>query len=116
MNITIAQEHHFQKIWDMYLSEVSSLQNRAQCQGLLARFRRNFNERSERFNFWVAIDDDGNVCGWQSLIPFSNNPLRCDTWAESSTYIDPPFQGRGVGEMLVRKAIDSAQHSGIKII
>ncbi|MPZ25457.1 MAG: GNAT family N-acetyltransferase [Micromonosporaceae bacterium] len=61
----------------------------------------------------VAIDPEtGAVWGWATLSPVSE---RCvyEGVAENAVYVHPDARGRGVGELLLRALVGSAERAGI---
>jgi L-amino acid N-acyltransferase YncA len=59
---------------------------------------------------WVAISAD-KVIGWAALSKVSD---RCcyNGVAEVSIYVDPSFQGRGIGSLLLKELIESSEKKG----
>jgi L-amino acid N-acyltransferase len=58
----------------------------------------------------VAVDDLGAVCGFGSLSPYRPRPAYRTT-VEDSVYVDPNYQGRGVGKGLLSELVSlSAAH------
>lgn len=69
------------------------------------------------FRIWVAIDQkSGRMIGWQSLQPYSNNPLDFKCNAEASTYIRPNSRKGMVGHWLLRHALRYAESTELEII
>jgi L-amino acid N-acyltransferase YncA len=63
--------------------------------------------QDENFKFWVCVSNEGEIIGWQSILPFhaSPNPLVRNSFAQSSTYVKKEFQHRGVGKGLLQHAL-----------
>ena len=61
------------------------------------------------FGFWVAAAPDGQLLGWQSVLPCVNNPVVRDRCAEASTYVLPLASHAGIGEVLLRHAMEQAR-------
>ena len=60
----------------------------------------------------VVAVEDGRVVGWAALSAFSNRACYAGV-AESSVYIAPDAQGRGVGRALMDALIDAAEEAGV---
>lgn len=60
----------------------------------------------------VACDDDGTVIGWAALSGVSNRCVYRGV-AEISVYVDPNYQGQGVGRTLLTALISSSEEQGI---
>jgi L-amino acid N-acyltransferase YncA len=83
---------------------------------LLGHFRYRLSAATPPFGFWVYETDAGEVVGWQSLMPFENNPLERATIAESSTYVARDWARSGVGEALLRHAMVAAEDRGLTYV
>lgn len=59
----------------------------------------------------VACDDDGAVIGWAGLSGVSNRCVYRGI-AEISVYVDPNFQGQGIGKTLLAALISSSEEHG----
>jgi L-amino acid N-acyltransferase len=60
----------------------------------------------------VAVDD-GDVVGWVRLLPWRQRGFDV---VEDLIYVDPIYQGRGVGRELLGKALQAARGSGCRTI
>lgn len=63
----------------------------------------------------VAEDDVGRVCGFGSLSPWRSRPAYRTT-VEDSVYVDPDFQGRGVGRGILEELVRLAESHGFHTI
>lgn len=63
----------------------------------------------------VAVDDDGAVCGFGSLSPYRSRPAYRTT-VEDSVYVDPAFQGRGVGRAILTELVQLAGAHGFHAV
>lgn len=63
----------------------------------------------------VALDEDGTVCGFGSLSPYRPRPAYRTT-VEDSVYVDPAYQGRGVGRGLLEELVGLAGSHGFHAI
>jgi L-amino acid N-acyltransferase YncA len=79
-------------------------------------FRRRVETQDDVFQVWVAEDDAGDLLGWQSLSPTMNHPVLRNLIAESSTYICPNQQAKGVGRGLLSYALRHAQNTPLKYV
>lgn len=67
-------------------------------------------ERQDRnFKIWGYVQD-GELLGWQSLLPCQSAPAVWTKFAESSTYVKPGKRGSGIGAKLLVHAIREARH------
>ena len=82
---------------------------------LREQFYHNFASSHSPFAFWVA-EVEGQVIGWQSLLPCTSNPLKRKLLAESSTYVTPKMQGSGAGELLLRWVLQDAGRRGLQFV
>jgi L-amino acid N-acyltransferase YncA len=60
----------------------------------------------------VATDGAGTVLGWAALAPVSGRCVYAGV-TENSVYIAPAARGRGVGRVLLRSLVESAEQAGI---
>lgn len=79
-------------------------------------FRNKFREVGCIFKIWVAVDEQGEVIGWEYLMPFENNPAVRHLTAEFSIYLSPAHRGQGIGTALLRMAIGHARHTPLQFI
>jgi phosphinothricin acetyltransferase len=63
----------------------------------------------------VAVDEHGRVCGFGSLSPYRPRPAYRTT-VEDSVYVDPDFQGRGVGRGLLDELVRLAESHGFHAV
>lgn len=118
IQIRLATDNDFEIIFSIWLDGINNSfeYNESDKDNLKAKFASNFNQRQGIFNFWVAVDTENNIFGWQSLIKTSNNPFRQNTYAESSTYISKNNRFKGVGKMLLDYVIKEAETSDLEYI
>jgi L-amino acid N-acyltransferase YncA len=62
---------------------------------------------------WVVENDINEIIGWISLQDFYGRPAYQQT-AEISIYIDQSFQGKGLGKLLLKEAIERCKQIGLK--
>jgi L-amino acid N-acyltransferase YncA len=68
-----------------------------------------------RHPIFVA-DLDGSVIGWCSLSVYRPGRAALRFTAEISYYVDSAYQGQGVGQALIRHAVDASPSLGIRNI
>ena len=69
----------------------------------------------ERRPIWVAEDARGAVCAWFSFSDFHPRPAYHPT-AEFSVYVAETQRRRGLGDLLLRRAIERAPALGLKAL
>lgn len=62
---------------------------------------------------WVVEDEHGTVCAWFSFSDFHPRPAYHPT-AEISVYVAETHRRRGLGDLLLRRAVDRAPALGLK--
>lgn len=63
----------------------------------------------------VVATEGGTVLGFGSLSPYRDRPAYRTT-VENSVYVDPSFQGRGVGRALLEHLLDTARRHGFHTV
>src|SRR5438270_13573091 len=63
----------------------------------------------------VAVDDDGRVSGFGSLSPYRPRPAYRTT-VEDSVYVDPAYQGQGVGRAILSELVQLAGAHGFHAV
>jgi L-amino acid N-acyltransferase YncA len=94
----------------------SSLGFEAELPEVKDYFSQCIQEHSDTSKFWVALDHEQNVIGWQSLRPTRANPIIRRLVAESSTYVDPKYGIHGVGTALIQMASHHADISTLQYL
>lgn len=61
---------------------------------------------------FVAVDDAGSVQGWVAVTAVSERCVYAGV-VEHSVYVAPTARGRGVGQALLRRLVDSTEAAGI---
>jgi L-amino acid N-acyltransferase YncA len=69
--------------------------------------------QDEVFKFWVAEAENGEIAGWQALMPYGNNPFSRELGGESSTYVRPSLQAGGVAHILLYHVIAHAKTTSL---
>jgi phosphinothricin acetyltransferase len=70
-----------------------------------------FDRGRHRDHRFVAVED-GDVVGWAALSPTSSRPCYAGV-AEHSVYVASAARGRGVGRVLMKALLESADAGGI---
>ncbi|MEE1944040.1 GNAT family N-acetyltransferase [Pedobacter sp. KR3-3] len=118
ISIRLALDEDFETIYAIWLEGIENSFDKkaADEQAVRQKFRSNFQERQGIFNYWVAVDVNRDILGWQSLIRYSNNPFRQNTYAESSTYIAKQTRTKGVGKLLLEYMLKEAEKSELEYV
>jgi L-amino acid N-acyltransferase YncA len=61
---------------------------------------------------FVSLDAAGRVTGWVAAVPVSDRCVYAGV-VEHSVYVDPAYQGQGVGRLLLETLIASTEAAGI---
>ncbi len=61
--------------------------------------------------FWVVLDEKGDVVGTVALKPLSPNEVELKRF-----YLDSIYRGQGIGKKLITKSIEKAKERGFKNI
>ena len=111
--IRLASEDDFEDIFSIWLSGIENSFDTSSVDipNLKTKFHKNFIKRSGIFNYWVAIDKEQKILGWQSLNKTTVNPLKEDFYAESSTYIHVDARKLGLGDFLIDFVMKEAERS-----
>ena len=60
-----------------------------------------------------VADEEGDVIGWTRLLPWSQRGYHV---VEDLVYVDPVYQGQGIGQALLTRAIEAARETGCRTI
>jgi phosphinothricin acetyltransferase len=113
MQIRVAVEADLSAIIQIYNAAIPSRLATADLEPISVESRRTwFRSHEDRYPVWVITIGDRNIqsdqnekiIGWLSLQMFYGRPAYHKT-AEVSIYIDPMFQGKGIGKKLLSHAI-----------
>jgi phosphinothricin acetyltransferase len=66
-----------------------------------------------RSTLTLVAEDDGDVVGWVRLLPWRQRGFQV---VEDLIYVDPIYQGRGVGRELLGRAVEAARASECRTI
>jgi L-amino acid N-acyltransferase YncA len=118
IKIRLATEDDFEIIFSIWLEGIANSFKFDETDKvkIKEKFTFNFTQRQGIFNFWVAIDSEKTILGWQSLINTLSHPFKNETFAESSTYISKNNRFEGVGKLLLGYAISEAKKSELEYI
>jgi len=116
MRIRDAVEDDLPAVVAIYNTAVPGRQATADTSEVTVAERRSwfFDHSAERRPIWVA-EEEGKVAGWLSFQDFYGRPAYRAT-AELSLYVDPGWQGRGVGRQLLAEALRRAPELGVKTL
>lgn len=117
IHIRLAADDDFETILSIWLNGINAMvDERSNQESFKAKFSANFFQRNGIFNFWVAVDEDDIIYGWQSLIKIFYHPFRQDTYAESSTYIAKNHRFNGIGKKLLEFVLKEAEESSLEYV
>ena len=61
---------------------------------------------------FIAILDDGAAAGFTQLYPLISSVRAKKNWLLNDLYVDVPYRKKGVGEALIKAAMDFAKNEG----
>lgn len=61
---------------------------------------------------YVAVEGGGRVVGWAAVVNVSDRCCYAGV-VENSVYVDPDYQGRGVGRLLLTYLVEKATAAGV---
>jgi len=107
MNLRTAVESDLAAITRIYNAAIPERLATADTEVVSVESRRDwfYAHTIDRHPIWVS-EQDGVVAGWLSLQPFYGRPAYRKT-VEVSIYVDPSWQGQGIGKKLMRHSIES---------
>jgi len=113
MTITDATIDDLERIVEIYNSTIPSRMVTADLEPVTAESRYAwFNEHSpDRRPIWVLKEEE-RIIAWLSFQSFHSRPAYNAT-AEISIYIDASYRGKGIGSLLLQRAIDESPWLGI---
>ena len=110
-----AKLNDLERIVHIYNSSIASRMSTADTEPVTLESKIEwFQSHSNRYPIFVT-EDAGRVVGWVSFEEFYGRPAYHLT-AEISLYVDPQYQGRGIGSGLLKLAIQECSTLGIKNI
>lgn len=103
-------------IVDIYNSTISSRMVTADLEPVSVKDREKwFYDHSPDFRPLWVFEYEGKICVWLSFQSFYGRPAYNAT-AELSIYVHEDFRGKGLGKVLLQKAIDSCKGLGLKTL
>ena len=109
----IASDNDLENIESIWLNGLKHLNPEIKIsEHALFLFRSNFKNRNNAFNFWVI--ETPAVFGWCSILPAFSHPLKQQSSAEVSTYIDKAMCKHGAGTALMKFVFDELSNQEIK--
>jgi phosphinothricin acetyltransferase len=121
MQIRLAVEADLPAIIEIYNAAIPTRLATADLEPISVESRRAwFRSHGDRYPVWVMTigsrdiqsDQNEQIIGWLSLQMFYSRPAYHKT-AEVSIYIDPMYQGKGIGKKLLNQAIASCSQLNI---
>ncbi len=108
-------------IWRQGLLEQGKVADESQLRNEILEndFQSQINSQTTDFKFWICLSRTNEIAGWQSILPFqvSPNPVIKNSFGQSSTYIRPQFQGKGLGKLLLKHALEYCKsNTNIKFV
>jgi phosphinothricin acetyltransferase len=73
------------------------------------------NHSASTYPLWIMENEQQQMLGWLGFQAFYGRPAYRKT-AELSIYIDPAFQGQGLGKRLLAEAIAQSSRLGLKTL
>lgn len=73
-----------------------------------------FEQFKER-NTLIVVDVDGEIAGYAYVLPY-HQKLAYQYTAQLSIYIDPTYQGKGIGKELMKRSLLKAEEEGYKTV
>lgn len=118
MIIQLARDEDFEDIFEIWLQGINESFHTENIDINLIKksFHNNFLKRRGIFNYWVALNLDNKILGWQSLNKTTANPLKEEYFAESSTYIDKNVRNSDIGSLLLDHVFREAEKSQLHYI
>lgn len=103
-------------IVEIYNSTIASRMVTADTEPVTVQSREKwfYEHSSDKRPLWI-VEYEGNICGWISFQSFYGRPAYQGT-VEVSIYIDEHFRGKGLGKVMLQKAIDACPSLHIKTI
>ncbi|GGJ80421.1 phosphinothricin acetyltransferase [Anoxybacillus voinovskiensis] len=115
MNIRIATRADLPAIVEIYNETIPTRMVTADLEPVSVESREKwFFEHSEERPLWV-VEQNGKVCAWLSFRSFYGRPAYRHT-VEIGIYIAQTQRGKGLGKLLLQKAIDECPKLGIKTL
>ncbi|RTQ52531.1 GNAT family N-acetyltransferase [Hymenobacter gummosus] len=113
-----AHDDDFDRIFELWLENQAMAIGQAIEQNQIAAFRAELLHTFSRSHshYYVAVSDDNNIIGWQSLTPLFSNPVMDSHISQSSTYVDKAFFRLNIAHALFEHAYRAAKNSGISHI
>ena len=118
LTIRLANNEDFESLFTIWLQGVANSfdTSKYDTNYLKDKLLSTFNKRNGIFNFWVAVDDEGDIQGWQALNKTSYNPFREYKQAESSTYVKIDTRFKGLGKLLLDYVLKEAEKSELHYV
>ena len=107
------------QIVDIYNSAIPSRQSTCDTEPVTVQSRVDWFKKHElsRRPIWVAIDNDSSdkrIVGYLAFSYFMNERPGYFITSDMGLYLDPEYQGKGLGKYLLKSAIEKAPSLGIE--
>ena len=118
IKIRLAEDRDFEQILSIWLEGIGNSFDEANfdMEMVKGKFKANFFKRQGIFNFWVAVDENDTVLGWQCLTKCLSHPFKETVYAESSTYIAKNIRYEGLGKLLIGLVMREAEKSELEYV
>lgn len=115
MEIRLVEEKDYQRVLDILNEAITARKFTAQLSLATMEMRKEWfvHHSAPRHPMFVAIVED-QVVGWVTLTEFRAGREGFRFTSEISYYIDSHFHRRGIGSMLMKRAIEAAGEIGFK--
>ena len=114
--IRLAKDEDFESIYQIWEEGVIKMNSNAVISRMsFEKFKGNFENRKDHFNFWV-MEEDNKILAWCSILPAFSHPLKFTTEGEVSLYVNNEIQKKGVGTTLMIEVYNNLINTGIENI
>ena len=115
MKIRLVEEKDYQRVLDILNEAIAARKFTAQLSLATMEIRKPWfvHHSGKRHPMFVA-ELDGKVVGWITLTEFRSGREGFRFTSEVSYYVDSSVQGKGVGSMLMERAIEAAREIGYR--
>lgn len=112
MNMRNAQDTDLNRIVEIYNESIPTQLSTADLKPISIEDRREWFEARSSKRPILVYEDKGDVIAWVCFFDFNDKPAYHET-AELSLYIDPKYQGRGLGSKILVQILPNLPDYGI---